>query len=77
MKLDHKNLVSEKYTNITENIIKASDLMTEQRKNLLKKVKSNYLKRVLESFAAVKGSKIYNSFVDGHYKYISLKMTKK
>ena len=76
-KLDHKDLVSEKYTNITENIIKASDLMTEQRKNLLKKVKSNYLKRVLESFAAVKGSKIYNSFVDGHYKYISLKMTKK
>ena len=76
-KLSHSHLIAENYTNITSNIIKASDLMTEQRKNLLKTVKSSFLKRVLESFAAVKGSKIYNFFVDGHYKYISLIMTKK
>ena len=76
-KLSHINFITESFTNITPNIIKASDLMTEQRKNLLKTVRSSFLKRVLESFAAVKGSKIYNSFVDGHYKYISLIMTKK
>ena len=51
--------------------------MTDQRMELLSSVKLNFLKKVLESFAAVKGSKIYNSFVDGHYKYISMLMSKK
>ena len=76
-KLEHSELISNDYIDITKNIIKASDIMTQQRKELLKSVKSNFLKRILESFAAIKGSKIYNSFVDGHYKYISLIKTKK
>ena len=76
-KLKHSELISNDYIDITKNIIKASDIMTQQRKELLKSVKSNFLKRILESFAAIKGSKIYNSFVDGHYKYISLIKTKK
>tara|TARA_B100000945_G_C20268468_1_gene542736 strand:- start:217 stop:903 length:687 start_codon:yes stop_codon:yes gene_type:complete len=76
-KLKSDILLFENYTDITNNIIKASELMTEQRKNLMKGVNSNFLRNTLESFAAVKGSKIYNSFVDGHYKYISLIKTKK
>ena len=75
--MKNDQLVSENYIDITKNIIKASEIMTDQRMELLSTVKLNFLKKVLESFAAVKGSKIYNSFVDGHYKYISLLMSKK
>ena len=75
--MKNDQLVSENYIDITKNIIKASEIMTDQRMELLSSVKLNFLKKVLESFAAVKGSKIYNSFVDGHYKYISLLMSKK
>ena len=75
--MKNDQLVSENYIDITKNIIKASEIMTDQRMELLSSVKLNFLKKVLESFAAVKGSKIYNSFVDGHYKYISMLMSKK
>lgn len=77
LKMKNDQLVSENYIDITKNIIKASEIMTDQRMELLSSVKLNFLKKVLESFAAVKGSKIYNSFVDGHYKYISILMSKK
>ena len=59
------------YTDITENIIKASELMTKDRKEIISKIKSPILKKVLASFASVKGSKIYESFVNRHYKYIN------
>lgn len=65
------------YTDITENIIKASELMTNDRKSIIEKIKSPFLKRVLSSFASVKGSKIYNSFVNRHYLYISALSQKK
>jgi ubiquinone/menaquinone biosynthesis C-methylase UbiE len=65
------------HTDITENIIKASELMTNDRINIIEKIKSPFLKRVLSSFASVKGSKIYNSFVDRHYLYISALSQKK
>ena len=65
------------HTDITENIIKASELMTNDRINIIEKIKSPFLKRVLSSFASVKGSKIYNSFVNRHYLYISSLSQKK
>ena len=76
-KLKNNNLSDLNYIEITENIIKASELMTDDRNNIINKVKSSFLRKVLKSFASVKGSKIYKSFVDRHYRYISLVTQKK
>ncbi len=76
-KLKNKNLLDINYIDITENIIRASELMTDDRNNIINKVNSNFLRKVLKSFASVKGSKIYKSFVDRHYRYISLVTQKK
>ena len=76
-KLKNNNLLDINYIDITENIIKASELMTDDRNNIINKVNSNFLRKVLKSFASVKGSKIYKSFVDRHYRYISLVTQKK
>jgi ubiquinone/menaquinone biosynthesis C-methylase UbiE len=75
--LKNNNLSDLNYIDITENIIKASELMTDDRNNIINKVGSNFLRNVLKSFASVKGSKIYKSFVDRHYRYISLITQKK
>lgn len=69
--LSNDNLSLIKHNDITENIIKASELMTNDRKNIISKVNSPLLKKILSAFASVKGSKIYESFVNRHYKYIS------
>jgi len=76
-KLKNNNLSDLNYIDITENIIKASELMTDDRNNIINKVNSSFLRKVLKSFASVKGSKIYKSFVDRHYRYISLVTQKK
>ena len=76
-KLKNNNLLDINYIDITENIIKASELMTDDRNNIINKVNSSFLRKVLKSFASVKGSKIYKSFVDRHYRYISLVTQKK
>jgi ubiquinone/menaquinone biosynthesis C-methylase UbiE len=76
-KLKNNNLSDLNYIDITENIIKASELMTDDRNDIINKVNSNFLRKVLKSFASVKGSKIYKSFVDRHYRYISLVTQKK
>ena len=76
-KLKNNSLKDFKYVDITENIIKASELMTDDRNKIINKVNSSFLRKVLKSFASVKGSKIYKSFVDRHYSYISLVAEKK
>ena len=76
-KLKNNILSDLNYIDITENIIKASELMTDDRINIINKVNSSFLRKVLKSFASVKGSKIYKSFVDRHYRYISLVTQKK
>jgi len=76
-KLKNNNLSDLNHIDITENIIKASELMTDDRNNIINKVNSSFLRKVLKSFASVKGSKIYKSFVDRHYRYISLVTQKK
>ena len=75
--MKNNNLSDLNYIDITENIIKASELMTDDRNNIINKVNSSFLRKVLKSFASVKGSKIYKSFVDRHYRYISLVTQKK
>ena len=76
-KLKNSSLKDFKHVDITENILKASELMTDDRNNIINKVSSSFLRKILKSFASVKGSKIYKSFVDRHYSYVSLVAEKK
>ena len=56
---------------ITSNIIEATILMSKERRESIKAIVSGPFRRVLESFAAVEGSKVHNSFKEGYLKYIS------
>jgi len=57
--------------NITSNIIKASILMSKDRKKAINKVRFSWFRKILESFAAVEGSKTQQLFISNHLKYIS------
>ena len=70
-KLSNNKIDLISFTDISSNVIEASELMTESRKKLINNSSSGLLKKVLFSFASVKGSKIFKSFQEGHYKYIS------
>ena len=58
-------------TNISTNIIEATIRMSTDRKEEINKLESGWFRNVLESFAAVKGSKVHQSFKDGYLHYIS------
>ena len=53
-KLKNNSLKDFKHVDITENIIKASELMTDDRNKIINKVNSSFLRKVLKSFASVK-----------------------
>ena len=60
------------YEDITSNVIRASDKMSVQRTDLINRLKAGkYVRNILKSFAGVKGGKVYDSFVNGYFKYIS------
>ena len=63
------NLISNR--NISANIIEATTRMSKDRKEAIDKLKSGWFRNILESFAAVKGSKVHQSFEDGFLQYIS------
>lgn len=63
------NLLSK--TDITSNVIDATIRMSEGRKEAINKLNSGWFKAILESFAAIKGSKVHKSFEDGFFQYIS------
>lgn len=57
---------------ITNNIIQASRKMTEERKLTIRELRVNrWFKKILESFAAIDGSKVNQSFKDGYMCYYS------
>lgn len=56
---------------ITKNIIEATMLMSKDRKETIDNLDTGMFKRILESFAAVEGSKVHNSFKDGYLRYFS------
>ena len=53
-KLKNNSLKDFQHVDITENIIKASELMTDDRNDIINKVGSNFLRNVLKSFASRK-----------------------
>lgn len=58
-------------TDISSNILDATAKMSKDRKASINKLQAGWFKNILESFAAVKGSKVHNSFKDGYLQYIS------
>lgn len=75
--IDTDNLKLINQQDITQNIIDATVLMSKERKKSIDSLKSGFFKRILESFAAVEGSKVHNSFKDGYLKYFSALCQKK
>ena len=69
-KFESANFKTVKKEDITQNILQASDLMSDQRKKMITKNYPSFLHSIFESFAAVKGSKVYNSFSEGYLKYV-------
>ena len=63
------SLISHK--SISSNIIAASAAMSKDRKTSINKLNVGWLKSILESFAAVEGSKVYKSFREGYLHYVS------
>jgi ubiquinone/menaquinone biosynthesis C-methylase UbiE len=58
-------------TDISANVIEATIRMSEGRKEAINKLNSGWFRNVLESFAAIKGSKVHKSFENGFFQYIS------
>ena len=56
---------------ITENIIEALNRMSTERKETINHSVPRILKRTFESYAGVKGSKMYDSFSNGTLRYLS------
>ena len=56
---------------ISQNIIDATILMFKERKESIDKLLPGIFKSVLESFAAVEGSKVHNSLIEGYLRNFS------
>ena len=63
-------------TDITENIIIALDLMSTKRKDLIYMSVPRSLRNLIETFAGIKGTRIYNAFHDGTASYICAALKK-
>lgn len=70
-KINTEKLQLIKYKEITQNIIEATKLMSKERKESIDKLDAGIFKRIIESFAAVEGSKVHNSFKEGYLRYYS------
>lgn len=66
---DGLKLITKK--DITANVIEATKLMTAERLKSINSFKFSWLRKILQSFAAVEGSKMHESFTSGRSKYIS------
>ncbi len=62
-KLIHENFEIISYEDITNNILLALDKMSEKRKKQIKYFLPNFLSDISSSFAGIKGSELYESFV--------------
>lgn len=70
LKFEKLNFKLQDKEDITENILDALNLMTEDRKNMIAENYPSFLHNIFESFAAVKGSKMYNSFSERYFSYV-------
>jgi ubiquinone/menaquinone biosynthesis C-methylase UbiE len=63
-------------TNITPHVLRALQKTSERYRSLAHKLAPKILHNVMETFAAVEGTKIYNSFVNGERIYWSYQLIK-
>ena len=68
------HLIREK--NITENVLAALDELTKTRKTEIKKHIPKIFQSVFMSYAGIKGSDVYESFLDGRFIYKSATLQK-
>ena len=61
---------------ITPNIIKALDLDSERRENLIKRLVPKLLHKPSMALAGVKGTAVYRSFVIGKKEYLNFVLQK-
>ena len=62
--------------NITDNIIIALEKMSDGRRAGIKENVPKFIRKVFESYAGVKGSKVHDSFINGSLIYLSAIMQK-
>ena len=67
-KLDANSLRLMAKKDITPNVIEASRIMTEERVKAISRFNFFWFRKILYSFAAVEGSKMYKSFASGQSK---------
>jgi len=82
-KLDllHKQLADsglklERETDITPNVVKALELDNERKGKLIEQKCPKILRRRMEEFAAMKGTKTYRTFETGYSRYLSFVLQK-
>ena len=68
-------IVSE--TDMTSNVVRALDLDNDRRKELIHDACSPALRRQVEEFAAVVGTRTYESFNEGASRYVSFRLQKR
>jgi len=69
-------MASIKINNITDNIIIALEKMSDERRAGIKENVPKFIRKVFESYAGVKGSKVHDSFKNGSLIYLSAIMQK-
>jgi ubiquinone/menaquinone biosynthesis C-methylase UbiE len=74
--ISRAGLKVESKTQINEHVIRALQRTSEKYRNLVHRFTPRILHRVMEAFAGVQGSGIYESFVSGERKYLSYRLVK-
>jgi hypothetical protein len=64
------NLQVVELDNITNNVVEALNFDSHRREALIRKLLPKFLRNFARNFAATIGSKTYNSFLTGQYKYV-------
>ena len=74
--LAESGLKLERETDITPNVVKALELDNERKGKLIEQKCPKILRRRMEEFAAMKGTKTYRTFETGYSRYLSFVLQK-
>jgi len=74
--LGESGLKLERETDITPNVVKALELDNERKGKLIEQKCPRILRRRMEEFAAMKGTKTYRTFETGYSRYLSFVLQK-
>ena len=63
-------------SDITDNIIQGLDNLSEYREKHIRESVPVWVRGLFKSYAGIKGTEIYNAFVDGEMQYVSAVLKK-